>query len=287
MKKNILLLLIFSSSFSAFSQLALHYVPIYEKPTWNKFKHGKLYIALKDKGESEHEKALMSALKKYWTFNQFEFITDDNRYKELKRSGENVFLSHRVHEKTIFLDLTNVYSGTQPTGPAMKYPDLFKVEFSDSTDNPNIYIPLGIKHIQWYCNLVYSGKIKSYSDYKKELKNNKHKIKEKPLYIIDINLNDQVKNINDIKKYYKGEVYVVSAKELESILIKNDDINLFVCQLDEYMKPMIYEHESQKMTYNYIYNMKTGELLYYDFYSHANKRRPVGVNDFYLKDWNE
>lgn len=287
MKKIIIILLVFSSTFSSVAQMALDYEPIYDKTTWAIFKNGKLYVTLKDKGDSEYDKALIDAVKKHWTFNQFEFITDgSDKDQELHKSGENVFLFHFVLDKDIFIMLTNIYEGTKPIGMTGKYPDMFKVQLPDSTSNPNIYLPLGIKHIQWYCNLVASGKIKSYSDYKKEVKNNKHKIKEKPLYILDINLNDQVKNITDIKQHYKGEVYAVSAKELENILLKNEDINLFVCKVEESMAGPSRNYV-QNMTFNYIYNMKTGELIYYDFFNHVNKIRPVGVNDFYLKDWNE
>ena len=283
MKKIILLLLVLSSNLNIFSQ-KLDNESIYEKLTWDRFKAGKLYIPLKDKGESEFDKAIMDAVKKNWTFNQFEFIIDDNRYIELKKAGGNVFLFVRIYDNNIFIDLNNYYWGTKPPGLTLK--TLYKVEFPDSTSNPNAFLPLGVKNVQWYCNLLASGKVKNHSGYKKEWKSNKNKIAEKPLYILDKYLNKQIKNISDIKEHYKGEVYVISDPEFKKLLIGNDDINLFVCKALEVFGGQPPNYYLQMATVNYVYNLKTGALLYYDLFNHVNIMHPVGINKFYLNKWN-
>ncbi len=295
MKKIILLFLLISVSCKTFSQqLGLDYLPIFEKSTWEKFKKGTLYVVLENNGESEEDKIIMQAFKQYWKFNTFEFINRD-KYAELYGYPGNFYYvdwySSKVDENR-HIAISNNYAGTQPVGFLYKYPDIFKTQFPNLS--PDIYLPLCLKHLQWYCDLVFSGKVKSESDYKKELKRNWHKIKEKPLYILDKYLSDRVKNVDDIKKLYTGEVYVVTEKEIENIIKKNEDINLLFCP--QAISSSAYEGLSMSnsngkyvgVTRNliYIYNVKTGELIYYNL-NVVEKTRPVGVNNFHIKKWNK
>ena len=278
MKKVILLLIFIWNASSAFSQWGSK--ADFERETWNAFNSAKLYVVLL--GSEEIDNALRSAFEKFWTFNKYEFI-DLNKYNELKKSPANFFLALiKLTRTKDYNDQDYMYlflmRGSKNGKPQYNDP-LADLQLTGSEDIlsgeymlPVTQMPVLIKYMQWYANLVTSGKISDGGDLKKLVNGSSSKIKSKPLYVLDSDLNKKIKSEADIKKEYPGEVHVVTEGELEEIIESNDDVHLFFCV------------KSDSKAWDYVYNIKTGQLLYYGS-NVISSAWPAGMIPYHYKDW--
>jgi hypothetical protein len=252
----------------------------FERETWNAFKRAKLYVVLP--GGEEIDSALKTSVEKFWTFNKYEFV-DMDKYNELKKSPANFFLTLiKLARTKNYYEQDYMYlflmKGSKNGKPQYNDP-LADLQLTGSEDIssgeyviPTTQMPVLIKYIQWYANLVTSGKISSSGDLKRMVNESSPKIKSKPLYVLDSDLNKKIKSEADIKKEYPGQVHVVTEGELEEIIAADSDVHLFFCV------------KSDSKAWDYVYNVKTGQLLYYGS-NVISSAWPAGMIPYHYKDW--
>jgi hypothetical protein len=278
MKKFIAFLIFICSVSSVFSQWGSS--ADFSHDTWNAFKGSKLYVVLQ--GSEEYDNALKGAFEKFWTFNKYEFINLD-KYNELKKSPANFFLAMvKLTRTKDYNDQDYMYlfvmrgskNGKPQYGDPLADLQLTGGEgiLTGEYPIPVIQLPVFVKYMQWYANLVTSGKISSGGDLKKLVNGSSSKIKFKPLYVLDSDLNKKIKSEADIKKEYPGKVHVVTEAELKEIIEADSDVHLFFCV------------KSESKAWDYVYNVKTGQLLYYGSNVISNAW-PAGMIPYHYKDW--
>lgn len=252
----------------------------YRKETWGKVKKSKIYVVFEDEGNSDYDKALKEAITTNWDFSPVEFI-NYSKYEALQKDESNYFMLTVDFTKSeagrydMNLRYTYIISGYEKgakKGDISKFPQLAALQTGENTRET--YMPLLIKHLNKKVKDVYSGKVQKLGDNTKMLNDNRGKIKTKPLYILEGDLNDKVKSVEDIKSGYSGEVYVVSQEELAKKIKSQEDINVFFCA------------RSSTKSFVHIYNAKTG-VEYYNSFNLIAKKWPAGIIPYHYKKWNK
>lgn len=276
MKKIFLALIFICSVLYSFGQGRINKFD-FEKSNWDAFKNGKVYVVLGQNNPS-YDSILVSSFKKYWKFNKFEFINAD-KYAMIQTSPSNFFLitsNIEISGQNGYSTLSYLYiSQGNKLGQLQYFTPLTNIQIGCETTNTKIELPVFIKNLDWYCNLVYSGKVTSKKMYDKLVDGNLSQIKSKPLYILDTDLNNRVKSVEDIRKDYTGKVYVVSEKEMAEIINKDEDANIFFCV----------GSIGLKKAFDYVYSIKTGEKLY-DGFNIISTLWPSGIIYYHYKNWN-
>ena len=252
----------------------------YKKETWSKLKNGKLYVVYEGGGTSEYDKALKEALDSNWKFSNFECI-DYAKFEELQKMESNFFLlsvdvtKSKAGRSTQNLSYMYIVSGHKKgakKGDISNFPQLAAMQTGNLAQET--YLPLLIKHLNRSVEQVALGKLRSLGDNTKKLNANRSKIKRKPLYILDIDLNNKITSVADIKKSYSGKVYVVSQEELAAKIKSGEEVNVFFCA------------RSSSKSYVHVYNTATGDE-YYNSFNLISKKWPAGIIPYHFKKWNK
>lgn len=277
MKKIIVGLLLMSSFSVLFSQELGPRKLNYDKKALEGLKKAKTYIVLGN--GAEFDTAMVSAIKQYWKFNDYEFI-DSDKYKELQIFSTNYFLFVTNIEV-----IGQIGSGTyrylylsqgNKLGQLHYHPPLAVVLIGGDAGKEEIQLPIFIKNIQSYCDLVQNGTVKSLKGYRKIIQSKTSTIKTKKLYVLENDLNYKIKSANDIKKGgYIGEVDVISESELDELIKKEEDVNIFFNVHNEFLR------RSSAL----VYNVKSGETLYAS-YNVVSNTWPKGIIFYHYKKWN-
>lgn len=252
----------------------------YKKTTWNELKKSKLYVVYEDEGNSEYDKKLKESIDLNWKISEVEFINYD-KYENIQKDESNFFLisvnltkteSGRYDQELSYSYLIKGYKKGAKKGDISNFPQLAAIQTGD--DAREVYIPLLIKNLNNNIEKVISGNIKSVGDNLKMIKSNKSKIKQKPLYVLKLDLNDKIKSATDIKKDYVGKVFVVTKEELYKKIIAGENINVFLTT------------RSATKSWVHVYNAKSGDELYSSF-NLISKKWPAGIIPYHYKKWNK
>ena len=279
MLKNVIVSIIFTCVFSnAFSEWGANYK--YDTGTWSNFKSDTLKVVLANNGESDYDKKLKKAIEEQWYFCKYEFI-DFEQMEKLQKSPDNFFLltvdiSYTRNYWSKF-DLYNnttlkIVRGSTWNDNLASNVALAEIRAGNSEEDFSDRLVMYLKNLQWFANLITEEKIKKTFDYEKLIKNNSAKIKLKPLYVLDTDLNSKIKSEADIRKTYDGEVHVITKRQMDSILVEGKDLNVFISV------------KSATHSWTSIYNVKSGEL----FYSSSNLISgpwPAGIIKYHIKQW--
>ena len=224
----------------------------FDASNWKQFKNGKLYVVFQENGESVYDKALKNVFNQNWAFNDVEFI-NTNRYEELNTDPSNFFFLtinlHRTKSKSgiEYLNQDFIYffmSQGHKKGKIQYLPPLADIQAEATGDNLMTFMPVYIRYLQWYSNMITQGKITKATDFKKILKENRSKITNKPLYVLESDLNEKITSVEDIKQDYTGEVYVISKSEMNELIKAKKDVHIFICI------------KTAGKAWDYIYNIK-------------------------------
>lgn len=276
-KLGLVLLMSFVMSFS-YGQYGV--IVDYKTNTWNKVKNDKLYVVYEEDGNSTYDKALKEALTANWSFSAVEYINYE-KYQELQKIETNFFMLSvdqtttkpgRYNEDLSYIYIIKGNKKGSKNGDISNFYKLASVQSGDISRET--YLPVLIKHLNKSIVEVVQGKIKSLGDNTKKLNANKSKIKDKPLYLLQSDLNDKITSEQDIKEYYKGEVKIISIEELSQRIKDGEDINILFCT------------RSTTKSYLHIYNAKTGKE-YYNAFNLISNKYPAGLISFHLKKWNK
>lgn len=283
MKKIIVGLLFLCSVSNVFSQI-IHAKHDFNRENWEAFKKAKVYVVLGTNMSNQYDTVLVSCIKKYWKFNEFEFINSD-QFAMMQTNTTQFFLFPMLQEikhtystgasinyfKT-FLIISQGNAWGQLGSSGLSNP-LVRVHVGSGSSFPE-QLPVFVKYLEWYCDKVYSEKITNRRTMVKYVNGNCSIIKTKPLYIMDFYLNSKIKTIADIKNVYNGQAFIVSPLELSEIANSEKDASMFV------------SIATAGMAWVYVYSINTGELLYEKAFD-TSSAYPGGLIPFFLKKWNK
>jgi hypothetical protein len=252
----------------------------YKKKTWSELKENTLYVVLEEEGNSTYDKALKEAVDLNWKFSQVEYV-DYDQFETLQKDEHNFFLlsvdftlskTGRYDENQSLVMIVKGYKRGAKKGDISNFPKLATLQTGNLAREP--YLPLLIKYLDTNINQAISGTVTSIMENAKKVKGFKSKIKKKPLYLLESDLNDKITSVADIKKDYIGEVSIISKEELTDKIKAGEDINVFFCT------------KSSTKSYVHIYNAATGEE-YYNSFNLITKKWPAGIIPYHFKKWNK
>ena len=252
----------------------------YKKKTWSELKENSLYVVLEEEGNSTYDKALKEAVDLNWKFSQVEYV-DYDQFETLQKDEHNFFLlsvdftlskTGRYDENQSLVMIVKGYKRGAKKGDISNFPKLATLQTGNLAREP--YLPLLIKYLDTNINQAISGTVTSIMENAKKVKGFKSKIKKKPLYLLESDLNDKITSVADIKKDYIGEVSIISKEELTDKIKAGEDINVFFCT------------KSSTKSYVHIYNAATGEE-YYNSFNLITKKWPAGIIPYHFKKWNK
>lgn len=255
----------------------------YQSDVWKEFKEGQLHVVLPD--DEKQKSILKDAIESNWTFNNVNYIKGE-QLPELGKIESNYFLVPMSYSRELSgMDEHRKYliimRGLAKGRPELRSP---LADFQIGKNfNDVASVNLVIRYLNWYCTDVYKGTISSASDFQKVQESNHVRIKEKPLYVLQTDLNDKLPSLAAIEEIYSGEIQVIPFSMLEKLILEKRDVNFFKSVSSDLSVGK--KSYPEKRSYNSVINLKTGLIMFYDGRYNA-KKQPKGLIPAYLKKWN-
>lgn len=251
----------------------------FDKKIWDSFKNSTLNVVL-DGNNEEFDKDFKSLIENEWKFNKFQFI-DADEFESMKVSDQNFFLivvdyeykktNSGITTAKFDLNYLMILQGRK-SGDIEWMPRLADIQMSSPSSMFSNQLPLFIRNIQSFCVNVSNGTFRSAGDYKKTLKTDKEKIQSQTLYIQNEYFNNKVASADDLKKEYPGPVEGADEGKIKDLTNGKNIGSIFVVV------------ESGGKAWAYVYDIQTGDILYYG-YNLVSKQYPVGVIAWHYKKW--
>jgi hypothetical protein len=274
MKKTVLLL-IFGIVFKfGFSQ---NYVP--SSAELNSFFDTKTYVVLETNPIASYNFKIQEAVKNHWNITEYEFIS----YKKFEEIRTNPKFSFLIMTQVVFdKDKTKVrYNFLHLLlGKDVKkfedMPDIAALPLSYKEVDEEFWVyKLGtiVRFLQKHVNLLKNNPDLISDNIFKQYNNNKKNVKNKTLYLIKDELEEDINNEENIKKIYPYNVKIVDRETIEEKINNNDDDMVFLHKVGPQGTRL------RARCYKILIGAKDAEFYYFDFHNIKKGNRP----DAFLK----
>lgn len=243
-----------------------------------RFKKSTTYVVLdQSMFGTVYNQKIQEAMNLHWKITPFEFINEAQYQKQMTNPNSSFLakteVSFKNDKQKIPYEFLNLMMGAT-SGHVTQMPDIanFPLAYAKSSDENYSYkIGMILIFLQNHIKIVAENPSLTEKNIIKYYNQNRTKIHDKILYVLENDLTASVNSVDEIKKIYPFEVLIVEKVDIENAINKKMENVVFF----HVVKP---EKESPKKERCYKLIMGAGDAhLYYWSMDVISEKKPAGV----------